>query len=89
MNILITGSASGLGYNVGINLAREGYHVFLTTENDKQIILEEFIRKFSADYFTEGLEELKTYIKRICVLELSIEEITGKEGLELQKLRHK
>ena len=35
MNILITGSASGLGYNAGINLAREGYHVFLTTENDK------------------------------------------------------
>ena len=34
MNILITGSASGLGYNAGINLAREGYHVFLTTEND-------------------------------------------------------
>ena len=37
MNILITGSASGLGYNTGINLAREGYHVFLTTENDKQL----------------------------------------------------
>ena len=37
MNILITGSASGLGYNAGINLAREGYHVFLTTENDKQL----------------------------------------------------
>ena len=61
----------------------------ITTENDKQIILEEFIRKFSADYFTEGLEEIKTYIKRTCILELSIEEITGKEGLELQKLRHK
>lgn len=61
----------------------------ITAENDKQIILEEFIRKFSADYFIEGLEEIKTYIKRTCILELSIEEITGKEGLELQKLRHK
>ena len=61
----------------------------ITTENDKQIILEEFIRKFSADYFTEGLEEIKTYIKRTCILELSIDEITGKEGLELQKLRLK
>ena len=61
----------------------------ITAENDKQIILEEFIRKFSADYFTEGLAEIKTYIKRTCILELSIEEITGKEGLELQKLRHK
>ena len=37
MNILITGSASGLGYNAGINLAKKGYHVFLTTENDKQL----------------------------------------------------
>ena len=37
---------------------------------------------------TEGLEEIKTYIKRTCILELSIEEITGKEGLELQKQRH-
>ena len=37
MNILITGSASGLGYNAGINLEKKGYHVFLTTENDKQL----------------------------------------------------
>lgn len=37
MNILITGSASGLGYNAGINLAKRGYHVYLTTENDKQL----------------------------------------------------
>ena len=29
MNILITGSASGLGYNAGINIAREGYNFFL------------------------------------------------------------
>ena len=35
------------------------------------------------------VKEIKTYIKRTCILELSIEEITGKEGLELQKLRHK
>ena len=41
------------------------------------------------EYVKEGLEEIKTYIKRTCILELSIEEITGKEGLELQKLRHK
>lgn len=37
MNILITGSASGLGYNAGINLAKRGYHVYLTTENYKQL----------------------------------------------------
>lgn len=61
----------------------------ITDENDKQIILEEFIRKFSANHFTEGLEEIKIYINRTCILELTIEELTGKEGLELQKLKTK
>lgn len=61
----------------------------ITDEKDKQIILEEFIRKFSADYFTKGLEEIKIYMNRTCILELTIEELTGKEGLELQKLKTK
>ncbi|WP_302487107.1 pyridoxamine 5'-phosphate oxidase family protein [uncultured Megamonas sp.] len=61
----------------------------ITDKKDKQIILEEFIRKFSADYFTEGLEEIKIYMNRTCILELTIEELTGKEGLELQKLKTK
>lgn len=37
MNILITGSASGIGYDVGERLSKLGYHVFLTTEDDKQL----------------------------------------------------
>lgn len=61
----------------------------ITDEKDKQIILEEFIRKFSADYFTEGLEEIKIYMNSTCILELTIKELTGKEGLELQKLKTK
>lgn len=37
MNILITGAASGIGYDTGLKLAKKGYHVFLTTEDDKQL----------------------------------------------------
>jgi len=39
MNILITGAASGIGYDVGIKLSKIGYNVYLTTENDKQLKL--------------------------------------------------
>ena len=37
MNILITGGASGIGFDVGIKLSKLGYHVFLTTETDEQL----------------------------------------------------
>lgn len=37
MNILITGAASGIGYNAGIKLAKEGYNVFFSVETDKQL----------------------------------------------------
>lgn len=37
MNILITGSASGIGFNTGIKLAKLGYNVFFTTETEKQL----------------------------------------------------
>lgn len=37
MNILITGSASGIGYNTGMKLAKKGYNVFFSVETDKQL----------------------------------------------------
>ncbi len=47
MNILITGSASGIGYHTAIRLSKMGYHVFLTTEDDKQLeVLREKVSEF-------------------------------------------
>lgn len=37
MNVLITGAASGIGFKTGIDMANLGYHVYLTTENEKQL----------------------------------------------------
>lgn len=37
MNVLITGAASGIGYSVGMQLAKIGYNVFFTVKTDKQL----------------------------------------------------
>lgn len=48
MNILITGAASGIGYDTGVKLAKMGYHVFLTTEDDTQLeVLREKVNKIN------------------------------------------
>lgn len=48
MNVLITGAASGIGYDTGLKLADLGYHVFLTTENDKQLeLLKEKVKDYN------------------------------------------
>ena len=53
MNILITGAASGIGYDAGLKLAKKGYHVFLTTEDDKQLeVLREKL---------EGIDNIGTF----------------------------
>lgn len=51
MNVLITGAASGIGYSAGIKLAKKGYKVYLTTEDDKQLeVLRKKIKGISNTY---------------------------------------
>lgn len=66
MNVLITGAASGIGYDVGVKLAKKGYHVILTTENKKQLeVLNEKIKMVeNIDTFKFNIE-VETDIKRL------------------------
>ena len=36
MTVLITGAASGMGYEVGMALLKEGYDVVLTTHREEE-----------------------------------------------------
>lgn len=60
----------------------------LTDEKEKL----ELIRQFMIRYFPEGTEEgrqnsIDTGFERMCMLELTCEHMTGKEGLELTRQR--
>lgn len=48
MKILITGARSGIGYEVGIELANLGHFVYLTVHLEKELVtLEEKVKKYS------------------------------------------
>lgn len=53
MNVLITGAASGIGYKTGIDMANLGYHVYLTTETEKQleVLKEKIIGQINVECF--------------------------------------
>lgn len=62
MNVLITGAASGIGYNTGMKLAKMGYNVFFTVENDKQ--LEVLREKIDSDKLNIGSFRLNVKNKK-------------------------
>lgn len=50
MNILITGGTSGIGFDAGINLAKIGHFVYLTTHYSNQVAsVKEKVRKLGLD----------------------------------------
>lgn len=73
MNILITGAASGIGYDVGVKFAKKGYHVILTTENEKQLeVLNEKIKMVeNIDIFKFNIE-IENDIKRLKNIDIDV-----------------
>lgn len=62
----------------------------LETEQERQAALEKLAVKYRPNGSPEDhAREIDGGLSRVCVLELSIEHMTGKEGLELAKQRSK
>lgn len=55
---------------------------------DKRIILEKLADKYSPDHKQGSLQEIDKLFKQTCSLELTIEHMTGKESIELVKMKH-
>lgn len=58
---------------------------FVDDEQVKYDVLMAYVKKYSSKFIKEGIEEIQKFIKHTCILELSIDELTGKEALDLVK----
>lgn len=57
----------------------------LTEENEKRKALERLAEKYSPDYREGYLQEIDRQLGRVCMLELAVEHMSGKEAVELKK----
>ena len=55
----------------------------LDDESKKLLGLEKLVEQYSAGYEEKGSEEIKRLWNQVCVLELSIDHMTGKQAIEL------
>ena len=55
----------------------------LTEDSEKRRALENLIEKYSPDYAEAGQAEIERDWNRVCIVELSIEHITGKAAIEI------
>lgn len=63
----------------------QGIIQIVSDETEKRIILQAFVQKYCAKFPLEGTAEINKYIKHTCILELTINTLTGKEAIELTK----
>ncbi len=59
----------------------------LAGDAEKRTALKRIVRKYSPGYEDEGDEEIQRTLDRVCMVEITIEHMTGKEAIELKKNR--
>lgn len=55
----------------------------LKDEGEKRAALECLVKKYSPDYIREGQIEIEHDLKKVCVVEVAIEHMTGKAAIEI------
>lgn len=61
----------------------------LEQESEKRKAIEKLAEKYSPDHEEGRLQEIESAFKHLCMIELTIEHITGKEAIELVRERLK
>ncbi|GAB6169051.1 pyridoxamine 5'-phosphate oxidase family protein [Clostridium carnis] len=61
----------------------------ITDDNEKIFILRSLVDKYSNDFKLDGEEEIKRELNLVCIIEISIEYMTGKEAMEMAKVKLK
>ncbi len=59
----------------------------LTDEAERRAALEKLAARYSPDHEQGRMEEIEKTIKQVCMVELAIEHMTGKEAIELVRQR--
>lgn len=59
----------------------------LTGDSEKRAALESLIQKYSPDYPEEGQKEIDDAFGRVCIVEITVEHLTGKVSLDIVKER--
>ena len=59
----------------------------LMEDRERKEALEYLVKKYSPDFVKEGEEEIQRDWNRVCLVEVGIEHMTGKEAIELTNMR--
>jgi nitroimidazol reductase NimA-like FMN-containing flavoprotein (pyridoxamine 5'-phosphate oxidase superfamily) len=60
----------------------------LGNEGEKRSVLEKLTAKYSPDHYQDRLREFDKQPRQVCLVELAIEHITGKEHIEFIRAKH-